>query len=155
MDRLNDLLAEDLSASRFVTFAVAFLNKTDSHIRVLSAGHGPILLYRHDIHEIENLDAQGIPLGMIPSVKYTHATESHMRSGDFLALITDGFFEWQNRQGEEFGIKRLEEVIRASRDQSADEIITRLRRAVATFCEGSAQQDDLTVVILKRKSDEE
>ncbi|HSE24760.1 MAG TPA: SpoIIE family protein phosphatase, partial [Pyrinomonadaceae bacterium] len=64
----------------------------------------------------------------------------------------DGFFEWQNPEGEEFGLQRLDEVIQGSRDLSAEEIITSLRQAVARFCEGSAQMDDLTAVVLKRKT---
>lgn len=46
---------------------------------------------------------------------------------------------------------RLEAVIRESRDYSAREIIERLRSAVAKFCQGAEQQDDLTAVVLKRK----
>jgi hypothetical protein len=46
LDRLNRLLADDLSANRFVTFALVFLDPTTSEVEILSAGHGPILLYR-------------------------------------------------------------------------------------------------------------
>jgi hypothetical protein len=42
-------------------------------------------------------------------------------------------------------------VIRESRDYSAEEIIARLRAAVAKFCQGEEQQDDLTAIVLKRK----
>ena len=153
LDRLNGLLTDDLPANRFVTFAVVFLDPAKSHVRVLSAGHGPILLYRYDTDKIEHLEAQGIPLGMISGTKYAHGLESHLRSGDLLALITDGFFEWQNPEGEEFGLQRLDEVIKGARDLSAEEVINSLRQAVARFCRGSEQMDDLTAVILKRKPD--
>jgi serine phosphatase RsbU (regulator of sigma subunit) len=152
LDRLNGLLTDDLPTNRFVTFAVVFFDPATSHVKVLSAGHGPILLYRYDTDKIEHLEAQGIPLGMISGTKYSHGVESYLRSGDLLALITDGFFEWQNPAGEEFGLRRLDEVIQGSRDLSAEEVITSLRQAVARFCEGSAQMDDLTVVVLKRKT---
>jgi serine phosphatase RsbU (regulator of sigma subunit) len=66
LDRLNQLLAEDLPADRFVTFAVALLDPVESKLQLLSAGHGPILWYRPATGEIRNLDAQGIPLGLIP-----------------------------------------------------------------------------------------
>ena len=46
LERLNTLLASDLADDRFVTFAVIFLNPANSNIKVLSAGHGPILCYR-------------------------------------------------------------------------------------------------------------
>jgi serine phosphatase RsbU (regulator of sigma subunit) len=152
LSHLNRLLSEDLSANRFVTFAVIFLDPSSSHVKVLSAGHGPILWYKRATDKIERLDAQGIPLGMIAGIKYEHGTEGHLDSGDILALVTDGFYEWENREGEEFGVPRLEAVLREARDHPAGEIIARLRSAVASFCQGTVQKDDLTAVILKRKA---
>ena len=150
LNRLNQLLVEDLPANRFVTFVVALLDPTTSNIEVLSAGHGPILWYRYATDKIESLDAQGVPLGMFAGAKYEHGTECRLEKGDTLVLITDGFYEWENPHGEQFGIARLEAVIRAARDCKPDEAITRLREAVETFCEGTKQQDDLTAVLLRR-----
>ena len=148
---LNRLLSQDLSANRFVTFAVVFLDPVLAQIRVLSAGHGPILWYRYNDDKMENLKAHGIPLGMLEGAEYEGATARYMDHGDLLVLVTDGFYEWTNPSGEEFGLARLEAVIRDSRDYSAKEIIARLRTAVAKFCQGTEQQDDLTAVVLKRK----
>ncbi|MBV9959203.1 MAG: PP2C family protein-serine/threonine phosphatase [Acidobacteria bacterium] len=150
LDHLNRLLAEDLSANRFVTFAVVFLDPASSSVKVLSAGHGPILWYRHETDRIEALEAQGIPLGMIAGVKYEQGIEVCLATGDFLALVTDGFYEWENPAGEEFGLRRLEAVLCESRDLPAEEVIARLRAAVAGFCQGADQKDDLTAVILRR-----
>ena len=152
LDHLNRLLVDDLESNRFVTFAVVFLDPESAHVKVLSAGQGPILWYRHATDEVESLEIQGIPLGMIAGVGYERGTEGSLAPGDVLALVTDGFYEWANPEGEEFGIKRLEAVLRASRDRPAEEVITALRSAVADFCKGTPQNDDLTAVILKRKA---
>ena len=153
LDRLNRLLVDDLSANRFVTFVVAFLDPTNSKVRVLSAGHGPILWYRRASNEIQNLDAQGIPLGMLPSVSYGQATDIKLAAGDILVLVTDGFYEWTNPDGEEFGLSRLNSVIRQSHNDSSEMIISKLRTAVGDFCRGTKQQDDLTAVVLKMKDE--
>lgn len=150
LDRLNRLLADDLPPNRFVTFALALLDPKSARVDVLSAGHGPILWYHYNADKMENLEAQGIPLGMIGGVKYEQGTEAQLGPGDMLILITDGFYEWENPEGEEFGIARIETVIRESRDCKPDEVITTLRSAVETFCRGTEQKDDLTVVLLKR-----
>jgi serine phosphatase RsbU (regulator of sigma subunit) len=149
LDRMNGLLVQDLSANRFVTFAVAFLDPVKSSVKVLSAGHGPILLYRYATNEIEDLEAQGIPLGMLEGIPYSSGTEVHMAPGDMLVMITDGFYEWANPDGEEFGLTRLKEVIRDSRNDRSEAVIARLRSVVTTFARGTKQQDDLTAVILK------
>ncbi|MFL6285692.1 MAG: PP2C family protein-serine/threonine phosphatase [Pyrinomonadaceae bacterium] len=151
LDRLNRLLSDDLESNRFVTFAVVFIDPASARVEVLSAGHGPILWYRRAADCVERLEAQGIPLGMIAGIGYERGTDGRLAPGDILALVTDGFYEWENPEGEEFGVARLEAVLRESRDRPAEELITTLRSAVTDFCKGTRQMDDLTVVILKRK----
>lgn len=150
--RLNTLLADDLPANRFVTFAVVFLDAPAARLKILSAGHGPILWYQHQSGQIENIEAQGIPLGMIAGVEYDQAKERILAPGDMLMLVTDGFYEWENPSGEQFGLTRLADVIRESRDCAAEAVIERLRRAVEDFCDGTEQQDDLTAIVIKRKT---
>ena len=152
LERLNSLLAGDLADDRFVTFAVIFLNPATSEIKVLSAGHGPILWYRRATSKLENFEAQGIPLGMIAGMTYEDSRMKSLKAGDMIVLVTDGFYEWQNPEAEEFGMERLEETIRAARDCSAEEVITRLHTAVKDFSRGTEQNDDLTAVVLKRKN---
>src|SRR6185436_18386544 len=122
LDRLNRLLVEDLPQNRFVTFAAVLLDPPCSQAKVLSAGHGPILWYKYATGHIENIEAHGIPLGMMAGARYARGTEVNLDSGDMLALVTDGFYEWENPEGEEFGLTRLEEVIRESRNRPAEEV---------------------------------
>ena len=152
LDRLNRLLADDLSANRFVTFALVLLDPMTSEVEILSAGHGPIVWYKHDTHEVEKLEAQGIPLGMIAGVSYEKALVRRLAPNDMIVLVTDGFYEWQNANGEEFGLHRLESVILDSYDYTAEEVIARLRFSVEDFCGGTEQKDDLTAVVLKRNA---
>jgi serine phosphatase RsbU (regulator of sigma subunit) len=152
LERLNSLLASDLADDRFVTFAVIFLNPATSEIKVLSAGHGPILWYRRATSKLENFEAQGIPLGMIAGMTYEDSRMKSLKAGDMIVLVTDGFYEWQNPEAEEFGMERLKETIRGARDCSAEEVIARLHTAVKDFSRGTEQKDDLTAVVLKRKN---
>src|SRR5688572_8233712 len=101
---------------------------------------------------IGNMEAQGIPLGMIAGVGYEKPLVRQLASSDMIVLVTDGFYEWANLKGEEFGLQRLELVIRQSHDCSAEQVIARLRSAVKSFCQGTEQKDDLTAVVLKRKA---
>jgi serine phosphatase RsbU (regulator of sigma subunit) len=121
-------------------YAQFFLDPVDAHVKVLSAGHGPLLWYKYAADEIENLEAQGIPLGMIAGVKYSQANERYLAPGDMVVLVTDGFYEWEDPDGDQFGLSRLEAVIRESRDCRAAEVIERLRSAVASFCQGLSRR---------------
>jgi serine phosphatase RsbU (regulator of sigma subunit) len=150
LDHLNKLLFEDLPPERFVTYAVALLDSSGSKLQMLSAGQGPLLVYRAATREIRRLEAQGIPLGLMPGIKYGLAVELSLAPGDMFVLVTDGFYEWENPQGEDFGLARLQKVIQDSCDYSPEEVIQKLHAAVISFCRGTKQMDDLTAVVLKR-----
>ena len=152
LEQLNSLLADDLADDRFVTFAVVFLNPVTSEVKVLSAGHGPILWYRHAQDKMENLDAQGIPLGMIAGMRYEDSKLNCLADGDMIVIVTDGFYEWRNPQNEEFGLERLKESLRQNRNAPAAEVIDKLYDAVKEFSRGTKQEDDLTAIVLRRKA---
>ena len=73
-----------------------------------------------------------------------------MQAGDIVLLITDGFIEWENGAGEQFGAGRLEQVLRSTCNLTPEEIIAEIYAAVLKFADGTTQQDDLTVVVIKR-----
>jgi serine phosphatase RsbU (regulator of sigma subunit) len=96
------------------------------------------------------MSAHGLPFGILPLFHPDPPTHLQLQSGDLVLLATDGFFEWENDRGEQFGVTRMEGVIRASRDSASAEIIARLYESVTAFSSGTKQQDDLTAVIIKR-----
>ena len=150
MGKINAALAADLKEGRFVTFVAAVCTPRSPRVELLSAGHGPLFLYllKHDC--FEKMDAQGLPLGISASFDSDPPLCLDLEHGDMLVLATDGFFEWANAQGEQFGSERMEEKIRASRDKPPSEIISNVYRAVVEFSGGTEQKDDLTAIIIKR-----
>lgn len=119
-------------------------------MELLSAGHGPLFLYWLREDRFESLNSQGLPLGLIPDFMSSPPLVLELNPGDILALTTDGFFEWANAKEELFGVKRLEDSIRASREKPPAEIISILYKAVIEFSDGTEQKDDLTAVVIKR-----
>ena len=69
-------------------------------------------MFRPATGEIHNLEAQDIPPGLMPGIKYGLAIEVSLAPGDMLVLVTDGFYEWENPQDADFGFARLKKVIR-------------------------------------------
>ncbi len=70
--------------------------------------------------------------------------------GDILVLVTDGFIEWANSNGDEFGVNRLQEAVRAHRDKTAEAIIAAVHSALVKFAGSMPQNDDLTALVVKR-----
>ncbi len=150
LERINQDLGADLPTGRFVTFVAAVCCPGCADVEMLSAGHGPSFVYSHPEDSFRELNAQALPLGIAPSLHSDPSEHLHLHSGDLVLLATDGFFEWENDQGEQFGVLRIEESIRSSRDLAAKDIITRLYEKVNAFSNGTKQQDDLTAVVIKR-----
>src|SRR5246127_3789200 len=150
MDELNCALAGDIGEGRFVTFVAALCTPASSTVELLSAGHGPLLVYKLSRDQIDERGSQGLPLGILPSLVSAPPETLEMHSGDLLVLATDGFFEWANPSGDQFGVSRSGEVIRQSKEKSPRELISILYRTVVEFSEGTEQQDDLTAVVIKR-----
>lgn len=150
MERINASLSGDLREGRFVTFVAAVCSPGNSRVELLSAGHGPLFLYVSTHDRFDAMNAQGLPLGISSTLLSDPAVILELDPGDLLVLATDGFFEWANSRGEQFGTERLEQVVRESREKPASEIISTLYRAVIEFSGGTAQQDDLTAIVIKR-----
>jgi len=150
LERINQELGADLPSGRFVTFVAAVCCPRCSDVEMLSAGHGPLFIYSHPEDRFKELNANALPFGILPSFHSDPPVRVQLHSGDLVVLATDGFFEWENDQGEQFGLLRMEESIRSSRDSPPAEIIARLYETVNAFSRGTKQQDDLTAVIIKR-----
>jgi serine phosphatase RsbU (regulator of sigma subunit) len=148
-EHINQSLGADLQTGRFVTFVAAVCEPDSPNLQILSAGHGPLFVYSRSEDRFIEVNPQAVPFGILPFFNSDPPARIRMGSGDLVVLPTDGFFEWENDQGEQFGVERMEEVIRASRQLAPTEIIAQLYNAVTKFSNGTKQQDDLTAVIIK------
>jgi serine phosphatase RsbU (regulator of sigma subunit) len=150
MQHLNAFFGEDLPAGRFATFVAAVCSGDTGRVEMLSAGHGPLFTYSSASDAFEEFGAQAIPLGLLPELNSSDPVILNMEVGDMVVLATDGFFEWENAEGEQFGEERMTKSIRESRHLPPEQIIEKLYSAVKAFANGTKQMDDLTAVVIKR-----
>lgn len=151
MTEINDLLCIDLPDGKFNTAFFGFLDPGQNTVRFLSAGQGPILVYAAATGEVRELETHGLPLGIIPEAEYDATTLLQLAPGDMLVLLTDGFYEWDRPDGEQFGTERIADLIRQHHHLPAAEFIQVVYRAVVEFSAGTRQGDDLTAVIVRRE----
>lgn len=148
----NRLLAEDLPADRFITVCFGLLDPATATLEYVSAGHGPLLLYRAATDEVESFAADGVPMGVVADIELDRAAPIKLAPGDAFVLLTDGFIEWARPDGELYGEDRLCELIRRCHQQSGAELIQTLLQDVLRFAAGTSQLDDLTAILIKRDS---
>ena len=147
---INRSFSEDSTPERFATFVAAVFHEGSDVVELLSAGHGPIFIYRAGAKSFQYMNAHVLPFGILPEMDGAAPTEVAMEYGDMVLLITDGFFEWENPTLEQFGTDRIGEVVREFCDREPEAIIAELYHAVINFSQGTAQKDDLTAVLIKR-----
>jgi len=150
MGRINAALVEDLAPGRFATLVAAVCSPDSPRVELLSAGHGPLFVYVFREDRMESMGAQALPLGIAPALCADPPRDLHLSEGDLLVLVTDGFCEWENTAGQQFGPERLEQVVRQVRQENPKAIIDALYKAALEFSDGTQQQDDLTAIVLKR-----
>jgi sigma-B regulation protein RsbU (phosphoserine phosphatase) len=149
LQSLGRLLYDDLSrAELFVTIFYARYDSQSNLLSYADAGHNPPLMYNRETRSFQELDAEGLMLGVKIDFHYEERQVS-IREGDLLVLFTDGIIEACNPSGELFGLDRLKKLIS---DKSAEEpamIIEALFRELSLFTLTSAFQDDVSMVVVK------
>ena len=79
-----------------------------------------------------SIEVAGVPLGSFPGSTYDALTLD-LKAGDLFVFCSDGVFEANDLLYREFGTARLHDVINASRDKSAREIVDAIFEAVQEF----------------------
>jgi serine phosphatase RsbU (regulator of sigma subunit) len=153
LTRLNDALAADNPSLMFVTLVYGIYDPARGTVVLASGGHPSPLLRRAD-GRIETAPVRNGRLLGYPDLPpgLTDATFT-LAPGETLVLYTDGFTEAQAPDGETmFGLERLCDVLGGERtalplEQCAQE----LKAAVDRFIGSPDLQDDLTLLLLRRR----
>jgi len=148
--QVNNQLAENLPDDRFITAFIGILDTAGHRLRFQSAGQAPILFYKAESGHCEQHNPTSFPLAAMPIFKLRATIELEMAPGDILVLLSDGIYEYHNRHDEQFGEQRVAAIIASNCDQSVAELSAILLDAVSTFADGAPQEDDITVVLVKR-----
>jgi len=148
--QVNDLLAETLAEDRFVTAFIGVLDPGTHVLRYVSAGQGPILHFHADRGACSRHKPTSFPLGAMPLVRPPRVVETTLAPGDALVLLSDGVYEYDNGSGEQFGEDRVEQVVCGHHANGMAALSTALLDAVQAFARGAAQQDDITMVLVRR-----
>jgi sigma-B regulation protein RsbU (phosphoserine phosphatase) len=99
---------------------------------------------------IEIVESTGLPLGLLEDAEYDETT-IEAKPCDVFVLFSDGIVDAQNAKDEQFGRKRVEEIVAKNHKKSANAIVDAIFVAVAGHSKRVQAFDDETVVVLKVK----
>jgi sigma-B regulation protein RsbU (phosphoserine phosphatase) len=146
IEKLNRVIHRSGLVTRFVSLVLGEL-ELNGNLTYVNAGHPPPLLL--DDAGVHELGVGGTLLGPYADSTYKLGF-AHVDRGAALVLYSDGVVEAGTRRGEAFGAERLAEWLRAWREGPADEAVGDLLERLRGFGGGTAFEDDLTVVFVRR-----
>lgn len=150
LNNLNQIINKMFSDDRFTTlFFGEITNNKNGLFLYANAGHNPPIFYSADKDEIKYLGTTGPLLGPAPNSKY-HTDSINIQVGDILVIFSDGIVEAADVNFDFYEEKKLETIIRKTKDLMPKEIAYKILDDVLKFSANGKYNDDKTLVIIKR-----
>lgn len=146
---INDLISENTTDGRFITFFWGIISENDKKFVYVNAGHNPPLLIRNK--SIRKLEKGGLLLGVMKTFIPYECEVVDLQKDDLILMFTDGVSEAKDKFDNEFSDEKLEALALNSADKSAEEILKIITDEVHKFASGTHQSDDITMLVLKVK----
>jgi serine phosphatase RsbU (regulator of sigma subunit) len=151
LETVNERLIQDTGGEMFVTLFYGVLDLRSGKLWYANAGHNPPFVIRRDRRRRPRLlKRTGTILGMLEDQRWGRRSLT-LEEGDLLVAYSDGLTEAANRQYEEWGERRLIQAARHHREMSLDELQSQILAEVHDFMDDAPQQDDITLLLVRRE----
>ena len=145
LQRVNDQLVPDIPDNMFVTCLYSILDPQARTLRFANAGHG--LLFQRTDSGVKELKATGMPLGLMPDMRYEE-NEVQLARGDTVLFQSDGLAEAHNAKREMFGFPRVKQLM-ADHPEGPELIDTLVAELENFTVDGWEHEDDVTLLALE------
>ena len=152
--KVNRQLYPDIKEDMFISMAYLILNhQRDGGITLARAGHDAPLLYKHQLETVTPVKSPGMVVGIDSGNVFDRLTTDFavpLERDDCLVLYTDGVTETLNAEGDEFGVERMMQSVRASATNGAPAIVRKIIEDVRDFTGSIPQNDDITLIAIRK-----
>jgi serine phosphatase RsbU (regulator of sigma subunit) len=152
LGELNENLTNLFRPGTFFTINLASI-LPDGLVQLCRAGHLPVIFYSIKEDKYINLTPKGIGIGLSRNGSFKNCLEEIIikpEQGDILIFFTDGITEAMNNYLWEYGEDRLKTVIKNNTTKSAPEIKSAIIDSIKRFTTDAPVYDDITLIVLKR-----
>ncbi len=144
--RANRIFCDGTPAGHYATL-ISGTTTLNGEVELNNAGHpSPFILTRDGVRPIPSMTT---PIGLFcqndfPTTRFT------LQPGESLVVYTDGLTEATNGSGEQYGEKRLADVLLHHVRSSPREILEACVDDLKAFKGKTTKSDDLTILVLQR-----
>jgi serine phosphatase RsbU (regulator of sigma subunit)/predicted ester cyclase len=150
LERVNETLFLRIPPDMFVTCFYAILEPNSGRLVYANAGHDLPYL-RSQGGSCEQLRARGMPLGFMPGMSYEEK-EIVLEEGEAALFYSDGLVEAHDSQRMMFGFPRLQGLVAEHGDDEGSLEDVLLEELYSFVGEGWEQEDDITLLTLRRST---
>lgn len=144
---LNTKLHAILPVSVFCCASVVQFNFDEGIVDIWNAGLPDSYVFRQESLSIEAVASNGLALGIVGAGEYQpKPTRFNLLAGDRLYLLSDGVLEASNSEGEQFGDKRLLELISRQVSADPDNGFAAIKQHIIEFIGEHSRADDISLV---------
>src|SRR5436853_2355939 len=150
---VNRQLYPDIKEDMFISMAYLILGHQQDGVTLARAGHDAPLWYKRQSEIVTPVKSPGMVVGIDSGSVFDRLTVDFavpLERNDCLVLYTDGVTETLNSEGDEFGVERMMQSVRASANDGAQEIVKRIIEDVREFTGSVPQNDDITVIAIRQ-----
>src|SRR6266446_2792560 len=151
--KVNRQLYPDIKEDMFISMAYLVLDHARNSVTLSRAGHDAPLLYKRETQTVSPLKPPGLVLGIDSGSVFDRMTNDfnvQLETDDVVILYTDGVTEALNAEGDEFGLERMMESVRASANDGAQAIVKKIIADVRDFTGSPPQNDDMTLIAIRK-----
>ena len=152
VNKINDRVIEEKGEiQNYLTGVLVRLY--EDKFELVDAGHPAPILYKKKTGECNYVKLGERAVGAIGIAGFPVYYESmfyDFEDGDELILFSDGVIDIKNDQEEYFGKERLLEAAKINIGKPAAEQVSFIANSIYSFCGSREQNDDLTIIVLKK-----
>lgn len=154
LEKVNNQLCENNDAELFVTVWLGILQISTGKLTAANAGHEyPVLKKAGGDYELIK-DKHGFVLAGMEGTKYKEY-ELFLSPGDKLYLYTDGVVEATDAHNELYGTDRMLFALNSCKDVLAEELLQQIKLDIDGFVGTAPQFDDITMLALELRRQNE
>jgi PAS domain S-box-containing protein len=151
---INKKVWESLPVSHFVAAIIASIDTVSQMVEVWSGGCPPPFMLNDEGDCVHMFKARHLAMGILPPEKFDASVEyfSYENKECSLVMFSDGVIELENKNGEQFGLDRLLDVLRIADSDN------RLKQATLSlenfYGRKSRSKDDITLMLTRCMHDQ-
>jgi serine phosphatase RsbU (regulator of sigma subunit) len=101
---------------------------------------------------VQDTEPLGMFVGFEPDIsRFIGEQRIRLQPGELMVLYTDGVTEAVNRSGEEFGLRRLCELVRKNSRFASTQILENVLSELYAYIGEARVHDDISLMVIKQK----